>query len=270
MFTLQTILFSIYHPEIYKPFPTSLWRLLKSSRMTKAILYILVTTCTFQTLHAQQKLQQLFSFSDAVQKKINILHENADKSFDRWLDKLQKEEQKLKNKLSKKDSTKAALLFGNVQQRFDSLRNLQGDSNSHAFTAYLDTLHTAAKFSGNTILQKQIAQLTNKLNAKEFIRQKIKERKQQLMNGGLGKQLAGFDKQAYYYSQQLNEFKSLIKNKKKREQKALEVLRESKLFKDFFAQHSELSRYFPMLTGNALPAGSASVDVNTRLCSIID
>ncbi len=58
------------------------------------------------------------------------------------------------------------------------------------------------------------------------------------------KQLKQINKQVYYYSAQISEYKNILKDPKKIEKKALELLSKTKLFKDFFRKNSMLASLF--------------------------
>lgn len=80
------------------------------------------------------------------------------------------------------------------------------------------------------------------------IKQIIKERRQQLKDQlekvGLSKQLKKMNKQVYYYQQQLAEYKSMLKDRKKIEQKALAELRKLPAFTAFMKKNSQLASLF--------------------------
>jgi hypothetical protein len=79
--------------------------------------------------------------------------------------------------------------------------------------------------------------------------------KEQLNNFGLTRELKRLNKQVYYYGQQVNEYKEMLKDSKKAEAKALELLSKTKLFQDFMKRNSILASFFPMPAGSALTGG---------------
>jgi hypothetical protein len=66
------------------------------------------------------------------------------------------------------------------------------------------------------------------------------------------------NKQAYYYTSHVNEYKSLLKDHDRAERKALELLSKTKLFKDFMRKNSMLASLFrlPGDPNDPLPAAS--------------
>lgn len=61
---------------------------------------------------------------------------------------------------------------------------------------------------------------------------------------GFAKELKKINKQSYYFGQQLAEYKSFLKDRKKAERKALALLNKSKLFQKFMLKHSKLASLF--------------------------
>jgi len=203
-------------------------------------------------------------YLDKVSSKANQLEQKLDKQTAKALQQWQKQEARIKSKLAKKDSLKAVALFGNAEQQYQQLeQKLQSKPTLQQYIPSLDTVSTSLKF-----LQQNPQLLSNAKEAKEKlgdaiakvngmegkfqkaeeIRKYIKERKQllkeQLGNMGFAKELKKMNKQAYYYSEQLNEYKSLLKDHKKAERKALELLSKSKLFNNFMRKNSMLASLF--------------------------
>jgi len=63
----------------------------------------------------------------------------------------------------------------------------------------------------------------------------------------------------YYYSEQLNEYKALLKDHEKAERKALELLSKTKLFKDFMRKNSMLASLFRLPSDPNDPLSQASL-----------
>ncbi|MBK9381707.1 MAG: hypothetical protein IPN39_10295 [Chitinophagaceae bacterium] len=105
--------------------------------------------------------------------------------------------------------------------------------------------------------------LKGQLQKAEDIKQFLKERKQylkeQLSKFGFTKELKKINKQVYYYAQQLNEYKEILKYPKKTEKKVLELLAKTKLFRDFMRKNSMLASLFRMPGDPNDPAYVASL-----------
>jgi hypothetical protein len=218
-------------------------------------------------------------YYDRLSQKINGLHQQLDKKTEKYLQKIEKQELKLYNKLWKKDSAKAKELFGDVTGRYNELQGkaaaeAQRLSNfSKVYSSKLDSLGTAFKFLENNKLVNpelqsklqtglsSINRLQGKLNQTDQIRRYLKERKkilaEQLEKLGLVKELKQFNKQVFYYQQQLKSYKELLDDPSKLEEKLLGLLAELPAFKNFFANNSQLGSLFNL--PGSLSNSSASV-----------
>src|SRR5436190_2243800 len=90
-------------------------------------------------------------------------------------------------------------------------------------------------------LQKQEAK-----EIKQFLKERRQFLKEQLSKFGFVKELKQINKQVYYYSAQVKEYKEILNDPKKIEQKAIELLSKTKVFKDFMAKNSMLASLFRM------------------------
>jgi hypothetical protein len=225
--------------------------------------------------YAQQQENNLFNkLSNAATKidtklitKLNNQYKKTDdrltKQSTKWLSKLQKEETKLKLKLAKTDSAKAEQVFGDINSRYNKMKadlNKQ-DAKVKQYIPSLDSLATTAKFlqqnanlslggDSKKILQfsKTIGDVQQKMqqatNLKKQVQQHKEQLKQQLQNTPIAKQLQKLNKQAYYYNQQVNEYKELFDNPDKLTEKAIGLVKDNAAFKEFFSNHSILGQLF--------------------------
>jgi hypothetical protein len=192
------------------------------------------------------------------------LKKQTAKALQRW----QKQEARIQRKLAKTDSAKAQSLFGNAEYQYQQLEQKLQGSTALPYFPSLDTLNSSLKFlQGNPQLLSGTKETKEKLSAAilkvkgmeekfqqaEQVKKMIKDRKELLKNQvgrlGFARELKKLDKQAYYYSEQLAEYKALLKNHKKAERKALELLSNSKLFQEFMQKNSYLGQLFS-LPGN--------------------
>ena len=81
---------------------------------------------------------------------------------------------------------------------------------------------------------------------KIFLKERRQYLKDQLQNLGFAKELKKLNKQAYYYNEQLNEYRSLLNDHKKAERKVIALLSRTKLFQDFMRNNSILASLFRM------------------------
>ncbi|MDE3234508.1 MAG: hypothetical protein KGO81_01045 [Bacteroidota bacterium] len=195
------------------------------------------------------------------------------------LHQLRLSEQKLEKKLSKKNSSEAKQLFSGTQQLYADLENRlkKTPNNWQKFIALepqLDSIQNLSKFLAGTnsalnqigstklrkisVLGNEANELENKLAISNEIRKILSSRKDQLENVlkkySLFEPLKSFNKQVYYYQQSLLEYKSMLKDKKKMEEKVLSILRDQPLFVDFMKKNSLLAKLFPFPAnyGNSL------------------
>lgn len=210
-------------------------------------------------------------YIEQVSATAGQLEQKLDRQSEKILAKFVKAEQKLQRKLARKDSLKAKEVFGNAQQQYDQLQQkLKKTDQLKQYIPSLDTLGSSLKFlqqnpqllaitkDGPAKLKEAMTKvngLQSEFQKAEEIKKFLKERKQylkdQLSKLGMAKQLKQLDKQAYYYSAQVNEYKELLKDHKKAEQKAIELLSQTKMFKDFMRNNSQLASLFRLPGSNA-------------------
>lgn len=217
-------------------------------------------------------------YLDAVAVKAKSLEEKLDKKSEKALDQLQKQEAKLRGKLEKIDSVAAKNVFAGAENKYNLLAQKLKDNKLRQYIPMLDSLSTSLKFleanpqfisQAKEVKEKlkeamsKMEALKGQLQKAEDIKQFLKERKQylkeQLSKFGFSKELKKINKQVYYYAQQLNEYKQVLKDPKKAEQKALELLSKTKLFKDFMRKNSMLASLFRMPGDPNDPAYVASL-----------
>src|SRR5688572_6414829 len=148
-------------------------------------------------------------YFEAVNKKAEGITKHLDKSSQKLLTRMQKEEVKLQKKLTKIDSLAANNVFKDAADRYKQLQSkLKGSRSLSQYIPRLDTLATSLKFLeqnhdwlGNVEGAKEklheasgnLKDLQTKLRGAEDIKQFLKERKeyleQQLEKFGLVKDL---------------------------------------------------------------------------------
>lgn len=208
----------------------------------------------------------------AVTDKLSGIEKKLSRQTLRTVKKFERQEAKFQRKLMRRDSTTIKELFANSSQKLEKLKNdfvnipdKAIDKIEGEYNAYLDTLRSTFKFleqKGQNVIGKaklvtdKLGTATSKLNVlegkllkAEQIKYYLRERKaiirQQLERFGMLKQLKKIDKSVYYYSQYIAEYKSILNDKKKIEQKALLLLYKVPAFKKFVSENSWLSSLFP-------------------------
>lgn len=197
------------------------------------------------------------------------LKQKLDKKSRKTLERWQKLEARLKKKLTSVDSAKAAAIFSSADQHYRQLeQKLQDPGKLKQYLPSLDSLHTSLKFlqqnphflSQTKEAIQKLKDALNKVNGlnaqfqkadeiKKFLRERRQYLKEQLAGLGFTKELKKLSKTQYYYSAQVNEYKTLLKDHKKAERKALTLLSKTRLFKDFMRRNGQLASLF-RLPGN--------------------
>jgi hypothetical protein len=215
----------------------------------------------------------------SIEKKYNNLQNNISCYSVKSLEKLQKQEAKILKKLMLKDSLAAKQLLSNGINKYTRLINQVKEpvNTSGLLNSYmpkLDSMQNAFAFlnkSGAGIpgvpvdkleqvkgLSDQMKNLQVQLQTATNIQKFVKERKEQLREQldkfQLGNELKSWNKKAYYYQQQLSEYKSIINDPKKIEEKVLTYVKEFPAFKEFMSKNSFLSQFFPTPIGYGTPA----------------
>jgi hypothetical protein len=219
---------------------------------------------------SQSKIDSLLNkinpekFSATIEKKVNKLEDKIIAKTGKTLHRLQKQEEKIYRKeLSTKDSLVAKAKLAEIQSKYkeleDKLKNPTAiaPNNIKQYIPHLDSLSTSLKFlnqqgiSGNvTNALARVQSLEGKMQQAEEIKKFIRERKEQLKKQleqlGLVKELKKYNKEVFYYSEQLKEYKSILNDPDKIEKKALALLSKTKIFQDFMKKNSMLASLFRM------------------------
>src|SRR6218665_692063 len=213
-----------------------------------------------------------------VAEKAEDIEHKLDKKSQQIIRSFQKEENRLKRKLARKDSA-AAAVFANGNEQYAKLQaGLNATDKLQQYIPSLDTLSSSLKFldkypqliTGSkdaagklSAAMTSVKGLETSLQQAEQVRQFLKQRKQllkeQLDRLGMTKELTRLNKQAYYYSAQVNEYKQVLKDHRRAEQKALELLSGTQLFKDFMRKNSMLASLFRLPGDPVDPSAQANL-----------
>ena len=191
-----------------------------------------------------------------------------DQNTEVYLKKLRSQEEALQKKLAKIDSSAAKRIFNNGTQEYDRIQNELNTNSQNVlkgcgkYLPGIDTALTSLKFLQTTNLDSkipgnitQIKTALSKLqgledqfkksdNVEDFIRQRKEYLQQQLASYNLGNGLAQYNKTAYYYAQQVNEYKEAWNDPTKMESKALGLLEKIPAFEKFMTRNSMLAGLF--------------------------
>jgi hypothetical protein len=242
------------------------------------------------------------NFFSTVNKKAQSLESRLDRQTEKYLQRLLKKEKKLQKKLLRTDST-AVNIFNNSEEDYATLRKsfIEGqgsaaDPASHQGGQYIpafDSLKSSLSFlqqngeylsSPENVREEitgtlsQVNALQSKLDQSEAVKVFIRKRKEQIKQAlsrytklptGLSRTYNNFNKDIYYYTQQVREYKELLNNPDKLTRKAFETLSRSDLFKRFMQQHSELAALFPVPDNFGTPQALAGLQTRTQVQQLI-
>jgi hypothetical protein len=189
-------------------------------------------------------------FISSVTSKARKLEKNLTEKSNKILLEMEREEQKIYQKMIKaKDSIIAKAKIEEIKNKYSSIRKSLAIENANKYIPELDTIITSFKFlqqmgvSGD--LDQAIlstAALQQQFNVSEHIKQFLNERKEQLKTSfkkfRITKRLQKINKKVYYYSAQLKEYRNLLKDPKKIQKKAIELLGNTKIFQEFMKKNS--------------------------------
>ncbi|HZE85709.1 MAG TPA: hypothetical protein VE035_15435 [Puia sp.] len=253
--------------------------------MRSALIGVLLLTYIFPVSCPAQDQpgipDKIINFPSQFFSKINRQTANLDKDLTsqtgKYLDRLAKKEARLRRKLFRQDSAAGKRLFDknpldynalkqSLQTKVGSLSRFTGNS----YLPYLDSIKTSLKFlqqnknvlSGSPQLPDQVnaslaqvSQLQNKMQVADQIKQLIRDRKTQIQQAlsqfthlpaGLQSSYQGYSKEAYYYGQQLKEYKDELSDPDKLTKRALGLLNRMPVFQQFMKEHSDLAGLFSL------------------------
>lgn len=261
------------------------------------LMVLLLPVISLPALAQDKPADKILSFP---QKFIGKIHDKAsrleaklDRQTEKYLMRLARREQRLKKQLSTIDSGAAQQLYGNSEQAYDGLMNQPADHERPRgqYIPLVDSIKTSLHFlqqhsgqfpqiNGQQIsgsLQ-QVNQLQSKLQYSEQVKAFIQQRKELMkqtlskysgLPKSLNKNLAKFNKEYYYYTQQLQEYRELLNNPDKMVQKGLDVLRRTDAFQSFMQKHSELAALFPMPANYGTPQALAGLQTRSQVQQLI-
>lgn len=226
------------------------------------------------------------AYIKAIADKSSLLSQAIENKAIKTLERLHKAEQKLQQKLARKNPAAAKQLFDSTtpyyQHQLTQLRDTTFNVGSlKAYIPSLDSLHTALRYfqslspqpKGVQAALNNVQTLQQQLQQAADIKKAIKDRKAQLQQvleqQGMVKELKKINKEAYYYQQQLQEYKSLLQQPDKLEKKAWEQIRKSTAFKDFMKKNSQLAALFRMPDNYGSPQSLAGLQTRTQVQALL-
>jgi hypothetical protein len=232
-------------------------------------------------------------FLGQLQQKASSLETKLVAKSQKSIQQLAKQEARLKKKLAKKDSLQAEALFGNVDEKYvqwqeQLMKPVDNVSSTGEYLPHLDTLSTSLQFlSAHSNLLPNAQALSapvqnalhsvNDLNAKlqttEQIQQYLRERqdvlKEQLKRFGFTKEFQQFQQEAYYYKQQIQEYKNILEDPSRLQEQAIALLQKLPAFRQFIQKHSQLASLFRLPGNYASQASLAGLQTRSSVQGIL-
>ena len=228
--------------------------------------FLTVSLFASQLAFGQSPIDSIFDKLDAekwtsvVQSKVTRLEKKIIEKTLRTLRRMQEYETRAYSRLlNTKDSLVAKEKLAEIGEKYSAVtNNLKNSSIKTAVTQYLpslDTLTSALRFlTDNGVTGKVKEALSKATSLQErferagMIRQFISERKRQLtgyLEGvGFVREIKNINKEVFYYSQQIKQYREILKDPRKIERRAIELLSKTKAFRDFMRKNSLLASLF--------------------------
>jgi hypothetical protein len=239
-----------------------------------------------------QKLSD--KYISTVSARSEKLSGDINEQSEKYLEKLQKQEAKIQGKLSKIDSVASKRIFTEGQQIYQQVQNeIQNKSQSITkscgqYIPWMDTAINSLKFIQykNSVVSavngkfSQVQSAIGKVhaledefkqaeNVKEFIRKRKEYLKQELANYNLGAELKNYNSTAYYYAQQINEYKAAWDHPDQIEQKAIQILNSIPAFQSFMKKNSLLAGLFDIPDSYGASTGVAGLQTRDQIEQLI-
>lgn len=279
--------------------------LLKTILRFLLLLFVAVLPAIHGHAQSDSTLKQVTSSLDklsmsslkGLDSKYASLQKSLHKQSEKLLQRMKKKEAKLQKKLQGKDSVAAKQMLAESQTKYkqleEKLKNPATANSANPLKEYIpgvDSMQTAMRFLEQAkgkipglpaeklqqaqAVSQQLKGLQQQLQQANDIKAFVKERQQQLSDRlgkfNMAKDLTGINKEVYYYQQQLQEYKAIVNDKQKLEDKALSALRELPAFKSFMQQNSYLSQLFPSTPGSSNGAGVAGLQTRAQVQQLVN
>ena len=228
-------------------------------------------------------------FFNAVNRKTTSLEADLTKQTRKYLQRLSRTEHQLQSRLSEIDSSAAKALSKDIQGYTAQAGKITAGS---AYEPYADSLRTMLFFlqqnkgllSSSKDIEKvnsslaKVTSLQSKLQESEQVKMMIDQRKQLIrevlaryknLPGGVTKYYNDFNKEAHYYTQQVNDIRSELNTPDRLLQHALSLLNGVKGFQTFMQQYGVLAGMFGIPANYGSSAGMAGLQTRDQVQQLL-
>jgi hypothetical protein len=228
-----------------------------------------------------------------IEKKYQRLTAIVDRRARKALLSMERNESRIESELVTSDSNKAKSLFTDVRAKYQALQERMNSSIDPSvlfplkeYIPNVDSLQSALRYlsqSGMPIPANKLAkmqaasqalqQFQGKLQQASEIGNFIKQRQQQLKDElgkyDLGNRLLVLNKEAFYFQQQLVEYKSMVTDKRKLEQEVLTKVQDIPAFQKFMQKNSYLGQLFGLPDNYGSPQGLVGLQTRAQVQELI-
>jgi hypothetical protein len=256
------------------------------------LLLFTVSSCACVAQDQPDKVDDAITFParffNHVQHRTASLEEQLTRHSEKYLQRIQRREQRLYKQLYKVDSLGAKALFAGSAAQYTALgQRLAGDTggtNIHLtgeYQAYTDSLQGMLKFMKDPRAARSLSQLKSlegKMQDADQVKAYIRERRQLIaqyiqqhtnLAGLLGKDYQGMNQELYYYSQQVRQYKEILNDPDKLEKEALVILGKLPAWQSFMKQNSQLAGLFNLPANYGSPASLAGLQTRDQVAALI-
>ncbi|TDW97474.1 hypothetical protein [Dinghuibacter silviterrae] len=266
-------------------------------RRTKLlVLYTLLLSCrAFAQDTSTLKNVDLSQVSGHTLQKLNTQYAAMGNQVSRQSGKLLsaclQKEQSLEKKVSQTDTNKAKQVFTGVQQQYQQLQSKMQSLSASSVTEKfplkqyiprLDSLQTTLAFlsqKGANIPAGKLQQLQQlsgsvqlleaKLQMAGQIQNFVQQREQQLTSALPTVNVSGMTQQAYYYQQQIGQYKAALNDPKKMEEALLSTVSRLPVFQHYMQQNSYLAMLYPTPQGAGTPVALAGLQSRAQVLTAV-
>ena len=268
-----------------------------------ATLCLAITVACAQTVDSTAG--QLANMPNKLFNKISsqtaTLEQRLNRQTERYLERMSRKEAKIRAELYKSDSVKAAAIYPqDPQKQYAAWMQKYREDSSRAVTSmgpeylpHADSVNGMLGFlSKNSSLLKggsaqqaqaqaalaQVQQFQAKLQDADAIKAFIQSRNAQLQQylsqytqvpGGVSGSLQSYNKEAYYYAEQVREYRQMLNDPDKMIQTALGLLQKLPAFNAFMKQNSFLAGLFSVPAGYGDPQAMSGLQTRDQVLSMI-
>jgi hypothetical protein len=236
----------------------------------------------------------------SIDRKINGLDDRLTRQTEKYLNSFARQEEKLREQLTKANSSKAAELFGDTKKTYETLSQRLNSAtgkfdklSSGEYIAGLDSLQVSLAFlkdAANIVsktknIRQQLGnslnranQLQNRLQQTAAIQHYLQGRQQQIkallsqytgLPEGVSKYLGKYQQELFYYDRQVKEYKQMLNDPDKLLRKTLSTLQTIPAFSKFFSKYSMLASLFPRPDGYGTPRALAGLQTRTDVQQLL-